>query len=102
MRKVDSCCGVVLVDESAEAIAALDAGRGRWDREQVRRGRRWPQAQRAVGPVRVVVIEEDAENMLEMAPVYDQEAVEAFGAGGADEALSERVRLRKRNDSGRS
>jgi hypothetical protein len=71
VRKVDSCCGVVLVDESAEAIAALDAARGWWDREHVRRVRRWSQALRAVGPVRVVVIEEDAENMLEVAAVHD-------------------------------
>src|SRR5260370_13302738 len=30
-----------------------------------------------------------------MAPVYDQEPVETFGAGGADDALGERVRLRR-------
>jgi hypothetical protein len=35
------------------------------------------------------VIEENAENMLEMASVHDHEPVEAFGAGGADEALGE-------------
>ena len=48
-----------------------------------------------MGPVRVVVIEEDAENKFEMTPIHDQEPVEAFGAGGADEALGERVRLRR-------
>ena len=35
----------------------------------------------------------DAENTLEMTPVHDQEPVEAFGAGGVDEALGDRVRL---------
>jgi hypothetical protein len=41
------------------------------------------------------VVDEDAENALEVAPVHDQEPVEAFSAGGADEALGERVRLRR-------
>ncbi len=44
VRKVGSCCGVVLVDESAEQVATLDACRGRWHRVHVRFGRcRWPQ-----------------------------------------------------------
>ena len=37
--------------------------------------------------------DENAEDALEMALVDDQEPVEAFGAGGADEALGERVCL---------
>jgi hypothetical protein len=41
------------------------------------------------------VVDEDAENALEMAPVHDQKPVEALGAGGADEALGERVRFRR-------
>jgi hypothetical protein len=45
----------------------------------------------------VVVVEEDAQDVLEMTPVHDQEPVEAFGAGGADEALCDRVRLRRSN-----
>ena len=38
---------------------------------------------------------EGAEHALEVAPVHDQEPVEALGAGGADEALGDRVRLRR-------
>ena len=45
-------------------------------------------------PVRVVVSEEDAEHVLEVAAVQDQEPVEALSAGSADEALGDRVRLR--------
>ena len=44
-------------------------------------------------PVAVVMADENAEDALEMALVDDQEPVEAFGAGGADEALGERVCL---------
>jgi hypothetical protein len=40
-----------------------------------------------MGLVRVVVIDEDVEHVLEVAAVEDQEPVEAFSAGGADEAL---------------
>jgi hypothetical protein len=49
-----------------------------------------------MGPVRVVVIDEDVEHVLEVMAVEDQEPVEAFSAGGADEALGDRVRLRAR------
>src|SRR5712692_1911446 len=45
----------------------------------------------------VVVVEEDAQDVLEVASVHDQEPVEAFGAGGADEALCDRVRVRRSN-----
>ena len=38
---------------------------------------------------------EDAEDALEVASVHDQEPVEALGADGADEALGDRVRLRR-------
>jgi hypothetical protein len=41
------------------------------------------------------VVDEDAEDAFEVAAVDDQEPVEAFGADGADEALGERVRLRR-------
>jgi hypothetical protein len=47
-----------------------------------------------VGSVRVVVVDEHVEHMQEMAAVEDEEPVEAFSVGGADEALGERVRLR--------
>ena len=41
------------------------------------------------------MIDEDAENMLQVAAVQDQKPVEALAADGADEALGERVRLRR-------
>jgi len=40
------------------------------------------------------MVDEDPEHALEMAPILDQQPVEAFGADGADEALRDRVRLR--------
>jgi len=43
-----------------------------------------------VWPVGVVVVSEDAEDVLEVASVDDQKPVEAFGPDGADEALSSR------------
>ena len=46
-------------------------------------------------PVRVVVIHEYAQDTFEMIPVHDQEPVEALRADGADEALGDRVRLRR-------
>src|SRR2546427_8874676 len=45
--------------------------------------------------VAVVVVGEDAEDALEMAPVRDQQPVEPLGAGGADEAFRDRVRPRR-------
>jgi hypothetical protein len=39
------------------------------------------------------VVGEDAEHTLEVTPVDDQEPVQALGAGGADEAFGDRVRL---------
>jgi hypothetical protein len=42
-----------------------------------------------VWPVRVVVIDEDAEDVFQVGAVQEQEPVEALAAGGADEALSD-------------
>jgi hypothetical protein len=82
VRKVGSRGEFVFVEESAEAVATLDARWGWRYPEHVHRGRCWGrQVQRAVRPVGVVVVDEDAENALEMAPVHDQEPVEALGAG---------------------
>jgi hypothetical protein len=46
-------------------------------------------------PVAVVVVGEDVEHTLEVAPVDDQEPVEALRADGANEALGDRVCLRR-------
>jgi hypothetical protein len=43
--------------------------------------------------VAVVVLDEDALHSLEVAPVEDEEPVEALGAGGSDEALGDCIRL---------
>jgi len=48
-----------------------------------------------VRPVQVVVVDEDSEHVLEVPPVEDQEPVEALSADSADEALCDRVRLRR-------
>jgi len=41
------------------------------------------------------MVDEDPEHPLEMATVEDQERVETLGSDGADEALGDRVRLRR-------
>ena len=41
------------------------------------------------------MVDEDVKRTLKMAPVHDQQPVEALGTDGADETLSERVRLRR-------
>ena len=50
-------------------------------------------------PVAVVVRDEDAEHLFEVPSAEDEEPVEAFGAGGADEALGDCVRLWRANRS---
>ena len=52
------------------------------------------QLQRAVWPVRVVVIREYAKHGLEVSTIHDQEPVEALRTDGADETLGDGVRLR--------
>ncbi len=80
---------VVLVDEAAEAVTALDraAGRGLAAAPRLRR----TQVERAVRPLAVVVLDVRAEDVLEVAAVEDQQPVQALGADGADEPLRDRV-----------
>jgi hypothetical protein len=80
----------VLVDEAAEAIAALDLADG-WCRRWLPR-LRWLELER-VRPLRVVVVDVDAQDALEVTAVEDQQPVEAFGADGSDEALGDGVCL---------
>ena len=49
--------------------------------------------ERAVRPLGVVVVDIDAEDMLEVATVEDQQPVEALGTHRSDEAFGDRVRL---------
>jgi hypothetical protein len=46
-------------------------------------------------PLRVVVVDEDAQDAFEVAGVEDQQPVEAFGADGSDEPLGDGVCLRR-------
>src|SRR5213080_1507252 len=46
-------------------------------------------------PMAVVMVDVDAEHLLELSPADDQDPVEALAADGADPALGERVRLRR-------
>ena len=48
-----------------------------------------------MGPLAVVVVDVDAEDAFEVTAVEDQQPVETLGAHSADEALGDRVRLRR-------
>ena len=52
---------------------------------------RRPKVERAVGPLAVVMVDVDTQHSFEVAAVEDQQPVEALGAHGSDEALSDRV-----------
>ncbi len=55
----------------------------------------WCQSECSVRPVAVVMIDVDAEDVLELAPACDQDPVEAVPADGADPAFGECVCLRR-------
>jgi hypothetical protein len=89
-----SCGGlVVLVDEAAEPVAAADFALGRSFSSFVRR--RGSEFERAMRPLAVVMVGVDAQHVFEMATIQDQQPVETLGAHGPDEALGDRVRLRR-------
>ena len=46
-------------------------------------------------PLAVVMVDIDAEHVLEVAAVENQQPVEALRADGADEAFGDRIRLRR-------
>jgi len=69
-------------------------GRGRHD--QTGRIERRMTNERAMRPLRVVVLDEDAQDALEVAAIEDQQPVETFDAGGSDETLGDGVCLRRR------
>jgi hypothetical protein len=81
----------VLVDESAEAVVALDLADG-WCRRWLC-GLWWLEPECAVRPVDVVMLDEDAQRALEVAAVEDRQPGQAFGADGSDEPLGDRVCL---------
>jgi hypothetical protein len=79
-----SCSSPVLVEESTEQVASTH---GAWFiLAQVSRpaGRVWwLQPERPVGTVGVVMLDVDAEDLLEVAAADDQQPVQALGTDGA-------------------
>ena len=80
------------MNEPAEAFASLDlAGRIRADDVEAMRGCGWFQFERAMRPVRVVVVDVDAQDTLKLSTARDQEPVETVAADRAHPALGDRV-----------
>jgi hypothetical protein len=85
---------VVLVEDTAEAIAPVDvAGRSVIERGDGSRRVGRAQLKSAVGPMLVVVGHIDAQYVFELVARDHQQAVEAFLAQGPDPTLGERVRV---------
>jgi hypothetical protein len=88
-----SCGGsVVLVDEAAKQVAAVDLARcwtrslGSWT---------WRlEIERQVRPLAVVVVDVDAKDVFKMAAVENQQPVQTLRPDGPDEAFRDCVRLR--------
>ena len=84
------------MDEAAEPVVSADRGRSRgfeWSGWRVGFG--WREAESAVRPMSVVMVDELAENMLQVLAVCDQQPVEALASYGADEPLGYSVCLRR-------
>ena len=82
---------VVLVDEAAESVAAVDLAVAGSVVSLVGLGR--PEFERTVR-ARAVVLDVDAEHVFEVTAVEDHEPVQALGTHGPHEAFCDRVRLR--------
>jgi hypothetical protein len=74
---------VVFVDKAAEAVVATDLPDGRCRCRRWLPRLRWLEVERAVGPLRVVVLDVDAQDAFEVAAVEDQQPVETLGADGS-------------------
>jgi hypothetical protein len=88
------------VDEAAEQVPAAD--RGDWRAGHCWRWLPWfwgCESERAVRAMAVVMVDELAENALEVPAVHDQDPVQALSPIGAYEPLGDRVR-RRRPDGG--
>jgi hypothetical protein len=90
-QNTGSCCDLVLVDESAEYVAALDGSGAWWIGFVDRFGRL--KAACAMWALAVVVGRVGAEHVFEVAAAEDQQPVETLGAHRPDEPLSVGVRL---------
>jgi hypothetical protein len=84
---------MVLMDQSAQNVAAPNLRRGHVPRVQSGIGRLKVEASMRPGPV--VVLDEGAEHALQVTPSEDEDVVEALPTNGAYPALRERVRLRR-------
>jgi hypothetical protein len=80
------------VDEAAEAVVALDLVDG-WCTGWLT-GFRGLEFEGAMRPLRVVVVDEDAQDAVEVAAVEDRQPVGAFGADGSNEPFGDGVCLR--------
>src|SRR5215207_3428867 len=81
------------MDEATEAVTTADLALGRSLPSLV--GFRRPEFEGAMGSLAVVVVGVDAEHAFEVTAVEDQQPVETLGTHGANEALRDRVRLRR-------
>ena len=88
---------VILVDEATEAVAAVDLAHARSFLWRVRVGR--AKFKCTMWPLAVVVIDVDAERVLEVASVEDQQPVQALRTDCSDEAFRDGVRLRRSHRS---
>jgi hypothetical protein len=81
------------MDEAAEPVVTTDLALRRSLTLLVEFGR--PEFEGAMRPLAVVVVDVDAEYAFEVTAVEDQQPVETLGTHSADEALGDRVRLRR-------
>ena len=81
------------MQETTEAVAALDVAAGRW-LELWRFG--GLESESAVGALAGVVLDVDAQDSFEMAAAEDQQVVETLRSDGADEVLGVRRSLAAR------
>ena len=81
------------MDKTAEPVAAADLVRRRsfWSLD----GFGCPEFEGTMRPLAVVVVDVDAEHAFEVTAVEDQQPVETLGTYGPDEALRDRVCLRR-------
>jgi hypothetical protein len=90
--EIHSCSSSVLVQEPAEQIAPTDLTLAD-DTNAIGIGGRTRRSQpeRPVGPMHVVVLHIDAQDLLQVAASHDQQPVQTLGADRADPALRGRV-----------
>ena len=91
---VTSCDLGILVDQAAEQVASSDADVVAWGRE-MGAAVGWLLAEGPVRPVGVVVIDVFAEDVVEMSPAGDEDAVGALAPRAGDPPLADRVRARR-------